>query len=79
MFRTPTRDVHVHIWADADPQVDRYLVFRDRLRRSRVDRAAYERLKRDLAACEWADMNEYADAKSKPIAAITTRADTPQS
>jgi GrpB-like predicted nucleotidyltransferase (UPF0157 family) len=78
MFRTPQRDVHVHSWADADPEVDRYLAFRDRLRRSPGDRAAYERLKRDLATREWSDMNEYADAKTALITAITTRADPPR-
>ena len=70
MFRTPQRDVHVHVWAAADPEVDRHLAFRDRLRRSPEDRAAYERLKRDLATREWNDMNEYADAKSELIAKI---------
>lgn len=35
MFRTPERDVHVHIWADADPEVAPYLNFRDRLRQRR--------------------------------------------
>ena len=34
--------------------------FRDRLRASPEDRAAYERLKRELATREWGDMNEYA-------------------
>jgi GrpB-like predicted nucleotidyltransferase (UPF0157 family) len=77
MFRTSRRDVHVHIWADADPEVDRYLAFRDRLRRSLEDRAVYEQLKRELATREWSDINEYADAKSNLIAAIITRADTP--
>ena len=34
---------------DADPEIERYLAFRDRLRQSPEDRAAYERVKRDLA------------------------------
>ena len=63
MFRTPAKDVHVHVWADGDPEVDRHLAFRDRLRGSSADRAAYERLKRELAGRRWDDMNEYADAK----------------
>jgi GrpB-like predicted nucleotidyltransferase (UPF0157 family) len=74
MFRTPARDVHVHIWADEDPEVDRHLVFRDRLRYSPEDRTSYERLKRDLATRQWSDMDEYADAKSDLIAAIIARA-----
>ena len=27
MFRTPSRDVHVHVWADTDTEVERYLSF----------------------------------------------------
>jgi GrpB-like predicted nucleotidyltransferase (UPF0157 family) len=63
MFRTPARDVHVHLWADGGPDVERQIVFRDRLRASAAQREAYERLKRELARQEWNDMNEYADAK----------------
>jgi GrpB-like predicted nucleotidyltransferase (UPF0157 family) len=74
MFRTPQRDVHVHVWADVDPEVDRYLALRDRLRASARDRAAYEQLKRNLASRQWDDMNHYADAKSDIIAAVLARA-----
>ena len=67
-------DVHVHVWGDGDPEVDRYLVFRDRLRASPDDRSEYERLKRSLAQREWSDMNHYADAKGPVIEAILARA-----
>jgi GrpB-like predicted nucleotidyltransferase (UPF0157 family) len=73
MVRTPERDVHVHVWGHSDPEVRRHLMFRDRLRRSPADRDAYERLKRELAAREWADMNEYADAKAAVIEEILDR------
>jgi GrpB-like predicted nucleotidyltransferase (UPF0157 family) len=74
MLRTPERDVHVHIWASEDPEADRYLRFRDRLRASEPDRQAYEQLKRELATREWSDMNEYAAAKGSLIEAILARA-----
>jgi GrpB-like predicted nucleotidyltransferase (UPF0157 family) len=70
MFRTPARDVHVHIWRDSDPEVGRHLRFRDRLRRSPEDRHAYEALNRELAKRDWDDMNDYADAKDDLIKAI---------
>lgn len=73
MLRTPERDVHVHVWSDRDPEVDNYLAFRNRLRTSAEDRAAYERLKRELAQRDWEDMNHYADAKGPLIAAILAR------
>jgi len=75
MFRSPERDVHVHVWGYSDPEVTRLLLFRGRLRRSRADRDSYEQLKRELAAREWADMNEYADAKGALIEAILARAE----
>jgi len=74
MFRTPARDVHVHLWAQGDPEIARTLRFRDRLRSDAADRAAYERLKRELAAREWGDMNEYAEAKTPLIEEILARA-----
>jgi GrpB-like predicted nucleotidyltransferase (UPF0157 family) len=74
MFRTPERDVHVHLLPDRDPEVERMISFRDRLRVSAEDRAAYERLKRELAKREWEDMNDYADAKGDLIEQILRRA-----
>jgi GrpB-like predicted nucleotidyltransferase (UPF0157 family) len=74
MFRTSARDVHVHVWGAEDPEIELYLAFREQLRRSVDDRRAYELLKRDLAAREWADMNEYAYAKGELIGTILARA-----
>jgi GrpB-like predicted nucleotidyltransferase (UPF0157 family) len=73
MFRTAEEHVHVHVWSESDPEVERYLRFRDRLRESKEDRAAYEALKRELAERDWADVNQYADAKSELIEAILSR------
>jgi len=70
MFRTPARDVHIHLWRDGDPEVARYLSFRDRLRRSPADRVAYQRLKQELATRDWTDMNDYAEAKGPFIEAV---------
>jgi GrpB-like predicted nucleotidyltransferase (UPF0157 family) len=74
MLRTPDLGVQVHVYADDDPECARYLRFRDRLRSSPEDRAAYERLKRELAARDWADRQEYADAKGPLVEAIIARA-----
>jgi GrpB-like predicted nucleotidyltransferase (UPF0157 family) len=76
MFRTPTRDVHVHLWrADSDDE-RRHLLFRDRLRASSEDRVRYETVKRELAAREWEDSNDYADAKSEVVTEIMRHAET---
>ncbi len=73
MFRTPARDVHVHLWTDP-ADIARHFEFRDWLRTHDDDRDRYEAVKRELATREWADMNDYADAKSPVIAAISARA-----
>lgn len=77
MFRTPERDVHVHVWPDSDPEIERHLRFRDWLREHPEDRSAYERLKRELATREWEDGNEYAQAKTGLIDTIVARAGGP--
>jgi hemoglobin len=74
MFRTPDRDVHVHVWPVGDLEVHRYLAFRDRLRSSARDRRAYEQLKRALAERDWEDLNHYAQAKGALVEAILRRA-----
>ncbi len=70
MFRTPDKDVHVHVYSAGCPEVERNLTFRDRLRRNADDRRRYERTKRELAAKEWPDMNAYAQAKTEIIESI---------
>ncbi len=32
MFRTPEKDVHVHVYSAGSPEIERYLLLRDRLR-----------------------------------------------
>jgi GrpB-like predicted nucleotidyltransferase (UPF0157 family) len=74
MFRTPERDVHVHIYSEGCPEIERYLIFRERLRRNIEDRNRYECRKRELAEKEWPDMNDYAEAKTEVIESIIASA-----
>ena len=74
LVRTPTRDVHVHVYERGDAAVHEYLLFRDHLRTHTDDRALYESVKRALFSQQWNDMNDYADAKNDVILAIKTRA-----
>jgi GrpB-like predicted nucleotidyltransferase (UPF0157 family) len=67
MFRTSERDVHVHIYSDGCPEIQRCFTFRDRLRRNSGERKRYEQIKRQLAAQDWPDMNAYARAKTQVI------------
>ncbi len=70
MFRTPQRDVHVHVLSIGSPEIERYLRMRDALRAAPFLRARYQALKQTLAAQDWQDMNAYAQAKSKMIETI---------
>jgi GrpB-like predicted nucleotidyltransferase (UPF0157 family) len=74
MFRTPQRDVHVHVFEPDAPAVPDYINLRDWLRQSGADRALYAATKRDLAGQNWTDMNDYAAAKSEVIHQILARA-----
>ena len=76
MFRTQEKDVHVHIYSSGCPEIERNLIFRDRLRRNIEDRRRYEQRKRELAAKEWSDMNEYTEAKTTVIESILNAAST---
>ena len=49
MFRSPMRDVHVHLWRAGSDDEHRHLLFRDWLRVSADDRRLYESVKRELA------------------------------
>jgi len=70
MLRTPGRDVHLHVYSLGSPEIERYLVFRDRLRQNPVDRDAYETAKRQLIDRPWAQMDDYANAKTDVIERI---------
>jgi GrpB-like predicted nucleotidyltransferase (UPF0157 family) len=74
MFRTPERDVHIHVYSRNCQEIERYLMFRDRLRRNADDRNRYERTKRELATRSWPDMNAYAEAKSEVVESVIAAA-----
>ncbi len=74
MFRTPELDVHVHVFSPGSPEVERHLIFRDRLIKFDEDRQAYESVKQKLANEDWDDMNAYARAKSEIVESILVRA-----
>lgn len=74
MLRTPQLDVHLHVYSPDSPEIERNLLFRDRLRTNVADRCRYEATKKELATRSWADMNEYADAKTAVVESIIAAA-----
>jgi GrpB-like predicted nucleotidyltransferase (UPF0157 family) len=76
MFRTPERDVHVHVWKAGSEDERRHLLFRDWLRQAPDDRAHYGSVKRRFVGERFTDMNYYAKAKGPVIEEIMRRAET---
>ncbi|GAA3643470.1 hypothetical protein GCM10022236_52680 [Microlunatus ginsengisoli] len=68
--------VHLHVFTTGSPEVERMLLFRDRLRSCIEDRELYERIKRELAGRSWAYGQDYADAKSPVVEEVISRART---
>ena len=74
MFRTPEKDVHVHVFSPNSTEVERLLLLRDYLRHNEVDRELYAGTKRELASRDWPSMQHYADAKTGIVEDILSRA-----
>jgi GrpB-like predicted nucleotidyltransferase (UPF0157 family) len=75
--RLLTRDspaVNLHIFSEGCEEIERMIVFRDRLRVNKADRDRYSKLKRELAEVEWPSIQDYADAKSELVKAILAEA-----
>jgi GrpB-like predicted nucleotidyltransferase (UPF0157 family) len=76
MFRTPEKDVHVHVYSAASGEIRRYLLLRDHLRENEADRELYASTKRELACRDWPSVDHYADAKTEVVEGILVRAAT---
>jgi GrpB-like predicted nucleotidyltransferase (UPF0157 family) len=74
VFKGPDTDVNLHVYPPGGQEIERYLLFRDRLRASPEDRARYQRAKRELAERDWTYVQQYADAKSEVVEEIIARA-----
>jgi len=77
MFRTPEKDVHMHVFSPGSEECRRLLLLRDHLRENEKDRELYAGTKRELASRDWPSMQHYADAKSEVVEAILARAANP--
>jgi GrpB-like predicted nucleotidyltransferase (UPF0157 family) len=74
MFKDRDPSVQVHVFAADSPEIVRMLAFRDRLRTHEDERRLYEATKRELAARQWAFVQDYADAKGEVVEGIIARA-----
>lgn len=74
MLRTAAKDVHVHVYSPDSPEIERYLLLRDRLRNYDEERELYDRTKRELANESWPTMQHYSEAKTEVVEGIIARA-----
>ena len=74
LFKGPDTTINLHVYSQGCPEIERYLLFRDRLRTDQAERELYLRTKRELAARTWKYVQNYADAKTDVVEAIIARA-----
>jgi GrpB-like predicted nucleotidyltransferase (UPF0157 family) len=74
LFWGPDTTLNLHVLSAGCAEIERMIVFRDRLRSHAEDRALYERKKRELALRRWKYIQNYADAKTEVIEQILARA-----
>jgi len=74
VLKGPDTDINLHVFTVGCSEVGRMLTFRAHLRANSSDRDLYEAKKRELAAREWAYIQNYADAKTAIIDEIMARA-----
>ena len=73
-FLVDEPSVQIHVFSAGSAEVDRMMLFRDRLRSCAPDRERYQRTKRELAAARWSYVQDYADAKTSVVEDILARA-----
>ena len=59
----PGTSTNLHVLPEGCPEIERMLVFRDRLRSNQAERELYEGKKRELARRQWKYVQNYADSK----------------
>jgi GrpB-like predicted nucleotidyltransferase (UPF0157 family) len=74
VFKGPDTNVNLHVLSQGCEEIERVLLFRDRLRSDDAERDLYQRTKRELATRQWRYVQNYADAKSEVVETIIARA-----
>ena len=76
MLEGADADVNLHVFSTGCPEIDRMLLFRDRLRADSIERERYAAVKRELAPQRWHHVQHYADAKTAVVNEIVAHACT---
>ena len=64
----------MHVLSLGSPEIERYLLLRDRLHQNEEERELYAQTKRELAKQDWPTMEHYAEAKTEVVEGIISRA-----
>lgn len=75
VFKGPEIDPNLHVWSRDSAEIDRHRSFREWVLSHPDDRAMYERMKLELAAQHWDNVQQYADAKTVVIDEIRAKSD----
>lgn len=78
LFKGPDTNINVHTFSAGCSEIERMLLFRDRLRSHQADRERYEQTKRELALQDWKYVQNYADAKTAVVETILAQAEREQ-
>lgn len=73
VFKGQDTNLNLHVFSRGCAEIERMLLFRDRLRSDQGDRELYEHTKRELAVREWKYVQNYADAKAAVVEEIIAR------
>ena len=74
LFKGPDTNINMHVFTVGSSEIERTIRLRDWLRNNPHDRKLYAETKQQLASQKWHYVQNYADAKSKVIEAILSRA-----
>ena len=74
LFKGPDTNINMHVFTIGSSEIERTLRLRDWLRKNPADFKLYAETKQELARQKWHYVQNYADAKSKVIETILSRA-----
>ena len=74
LLKGPDTNINMHVFTVGSSEIERILKLRDWLRKNPADFKLYAETKQQLAQQNWHYVQNYADAKSKLIEAILSRA-----
>jgi GrpB-like predicted nucleotidyltransferase (UPF0157 family) len=70
LFRGNENGINLHVFSEGVSEIQKMILFRNRLRANAEDRELYAKTKRELAKRTWKHVQDYADAKTDIVLQI---------